>query len=669
MSQNAGAERAPILQNDAKPAQMPMPVRYRVARLAVALAVGLLYFWMIGIGAVNQRFAWNSHLDEYYGLPGHPAVRGSAEVNGYYDLLGRALVSGQLHLPVEPAPELLALPDPWSDQINRPYRLLDAALYKGHYYLYFGATPALLLFGPWYRLTRHDFPENFAVFLFLFGGYLFASALFTRVLSALTIRLPLALYALFLAALGAGQPAPFLLERAKVYEVAIAGGYFCVAAGLYFLFKLLTDSRRLILWGALSGLWLGLAIGCRPHLGIAAAGSSALLLLIRASRTNGARRIFRADLLAFAIPVIFCGLAAAAYNYARFGNPLEFGNGYLLGGDLYRKFRLSAGVARGLFYLLICPPDLVPEFPFFRLALRPLPGSHILDASYFLEPIAGVLTLCPLLWLAPLMGWKIWKRARPVAGILGAMLFSAAGAILVTAAVPFTSHRYEVDFAPYLLFIACVVVSARLQTLETKTLRWTMTAAVAALLLYSIPANLALPIQGPYDQFVQAHPRHYVQLARWFSPIERFRPLLNPVTRIRGFFLFPSPCPSRSEPLLSLGEFGSRYLLSAQCTESGRIRLTSETSVRDPDIRTVDLQLTTPGLYAVGLDFHPEDRVMTVTWNGQVVLRHPLRFLVTARSQIHFGWDPTLGNQDTFSGQVYSAPPHLFEVAQGPGAK
>jgi hypothetical protein len=454
-----------------------------------------------------------------------------------------------------------------------------------------------------------------------------------------------------------------------VYEVAIAGGYFCVVAGLYFLFRLLTDSRRLVLWGALSGLWLGLAIGCRPHLGIAAVGSSVLLLLIRASRTNGARRIFRKDLLAFGIPVFFCGLAAAAYNYARFGNPLEFGNGYLLGGDLYRKFRLSAGVARGLYYLLICPPDLVPEFPFFRLALRPLPGSHTLDASYFLEPIAGVLTLCPLLWLAPLLGWKIWKRVRPVAGILGPMLFSAAGAILVTAAVPFTSHRYEVDFAPYLLFIACVVVSARLQTLETKTSRWTMTAAVAALLLYGIGANLALAIQGPYDQFVQARPRHYVQLARWFSPIERFRPLLNPVTRIRGFFRFPSPCSSRAEPLVSLGEFGSRYLLSAQCTESGRIRLTSETSVRDPDIRTVDLQLAPPGLYAVGLDYHPEDRVMTVTWNGQVVLRHALRFLVTARSQIHFGWDPTLGNQDTFSGEVYSAPPQLFEVAQGPGSK
>jgi hypothetical protein len=648
---------------------MPDQASYRTVRLVIALCVGGLYFWLIGIGAVSERFAWNGRLNEYYGLPNHPAVRGSADVNGYYDLLGRAFVSGYLHLPVEPAPELLALPDPWSDQANRPYRLLDAALYGGHYYLYHGPTPALLLFSPWYRLTRHDFPENFAVFLFLCGGYLFVSALFTRMLWAFSIRLPLALYALFLATLGVGQPATFLLERAKVYEVAVAAGYFCVAAGFYFLFELLTDSSRAVLWGALSGLWFGLAIGCRPHLGVAAAGASVVLVLIWAFRTNASQPILRRNVPAFVIPLIFCGLAVAAYNYARFGSPLEFGTGYLLGGDLYRKFRLSGGVWRGLYYLLICPPDLVPEFPFFRLALRPLPGSHTLDPIYFLEPIAGVLALCPLLLLTPVLGWKIWRFERRVAGILAAMFFAAAGAILATAAVPFTSHRYGVDFAPYLLLIACVAAAARWQTWRTTLQRGILIAIVGVLSIYSVLANLALAIQGPYDQFVQARPRQYVQLARWFSPIGRFRPLLNPATRVRGFFWFSAPCSSQTEPLVSLGEFGSRYLLSARCLQNGQIRLISESSVRHPDVRTVDLPFAPPALYSVGLDFRPEDRVMTVTWNGQVVLRHPLRFLVTARSQIHFGWDPTLGNRDTFSGRVWSSPPQFFEVAQSYGKK
>jgi hypothetical protein len=39
---------------------------------------------------------------------------------------------------------------------------------------------------------------------------------------------------------------------------------------------------------------------------------------------------------------------------------------------------------------------------------------------------------------------------------------------------------------------------------------------------------------------------------------------------------------------------------------------------------------------------------MTVSWNGNVVLRQRLLFLITAPSQIHFGWDPTWGNRATF---------------------
>ena len=218
--------------------------RYRVARLAAALATGLLYFWIIGIGDVKARFAWDSGLDTYYGLSTGGAVTGSNAVQGYYDLLGRSFANGKLRLPVEPSLDLLALANPWSDQMNRPYRLLDAVLFNEHYYLYHGPTPALLLFTPWYLITRHDLPENFAALALAFGSYLFFSALFTRALSTLTIRLPLAVYALFLLALGVSQSMPFLLHRVKVYEVAIACGCFCLSAGFLLHFQVADHCRK-----------------------------------------------------------------------------------------------------------------------------------------------------------------------------------------------------------------------------------------------------------------------------------------------------------------------------------------------------------------------------------------------------------------------------------------
>ncbi|MBV9744733.1 MAG: hypothetical protein JO099_13310, partial [Acidobacteriia bacterium] len=380
-----GVEWATQPGNRAEPRVAMRSVRYLTARTAAAVAVGGLYLWFAGLAGVNQRFAWNSGLDEYYGLRGHPAPEGSFGVEGYYDLLGRAFVAGHLRLPVEPSPKLLALPDPWSDKINRPYRLLDTVLYGGHYYLYHGPTPVLLLFAPWYGITRHDFPENFAVFLFSFAAYLFSAVLFTRVIGSLSIELPLWLYTLVVVVLGLCQSVPFLLHRAKVYEVAIACGYFCLSSGFYFLFRVLSDSRKNTFHAALAGLSFGLAVGCRPHLAAAAAGGLFALLVLRETPKTGIwRRILRPEVLAFTLPVVLCGLALAAYNFARFGNPFEFGIRYLLGEDAYRNFHFTGSLLRGFYYLLICPPDLVPEFPFVRMAMRPYAEYNLLPSGYFL---------------------------------------------------------------------------------------------------------------------------------------------------------------------------------------------------------------------------------------------------------------------------------------------
>ncbi len=114
-----------------------------------------------------------------------------------------------------------------------------------------------------------------------------------------------------------------------------------------------------------------------------------------------------------------------------------------------------------------------------------------------------------------------------------------------------------------------------------------------------------------------------------------------------------------------MGDFGSRYLLSAECAENGQIVLLSESSLMNPDVRSVALPSAAPGPYAVALEFNPEDRVMTVLWNGKIVLQHLLRFLVTARSQVYFGEDPSLGNQDAFTGHIRYSPPQMFKAASG----
>lgn len=621
------------------------------AWLAAFLVVGVFYFWIIGIGADGDRFAWDSGLDQYYGLPGPAVARASSDVNGYYDLLARGFANGKLYLPVDPQPELLALPNPWDEHANEPYRLLDAALYGRRYYVYHGATPVVLLFAPWYLLTHHDLPENFAAFLFALGGYLFLSLLFLRILSFVSRRVSAPLLMLCLLALGIGQSVPFLLHRAKVYEVAIACGFFCLSAGFYFLFQWLASFRGRTLWSALSGLSFGLAIECRPHFGLAAACAFVFLILLSDRRARFLQRFTQKDVMAFALPLLACCLGIAAYNYARFDNPLEFGQRYQLGEHYYQNVRLSmANLVPGLYYLLLCPPDLVPEFPFFRLAWRQPFDSlvNVLPPRYFLEPIGGILGLCPAACLAILTPF-CRKRfgARPgIFAFVVTMLAFSIGCILFVAAIGLTSQRFEVDFLPFLLFVGCLAGCELLGYLRKAT-RICATAALVGLLFYSICTNTALALQGPYDQFVQASPETFTNLAKWFSPFPEYRPVENPALRLQASFQFSLPCKPEREPLISTGEFGSRYLLSDECSGDGRLRLASETSVQSREKQTVEV-LYSAGFNLVGLSFSSQDRTMTVSWNGKQVLRQRLRFLITAPSQIHFGWDPTWGNKVTF---------------------
>src|SRR5205807_7183812 len=69
----------------------------------------------------------------------------------YYNLLVRGFRVGQLNVKKDAPPGLVQLADPYDPVANAryqdfPYRLADLSYYKGKLYLYFGITPALLLF-------------------------------------------------------------------------------------------------------------------------------------------------------------------------------------------------------------------------------------------------------------------------------------------------------------------------------------------------------------------------------------------------------------------------------------------------------------------------------------------------------------------------------------------
>ena len=457
----------------------------------IALFVGLYDLW--AVRSAGYHFEWGRDLP------------------GYYDYLGRAFAGGHLYLPIQPTPEVLALPNPYDPTAAVDFKMHDMAYYKGRYYLYHGPAPALLLFAPYRLITRHDLPENFALFVLCYGGFLFCAAALLRLLDLSGVQPAPPFLAILLLALALCQNMPYLMSRVWVYEIAIAGAYFFLSGALFFLFRG---------WWAASGLMFGLAVASRPHLIFAVA----IALIAIAAQRN-----FRPHLIRFASTLAAAGLAIAIYNYARFENPFEFGIHYLFSGANQNRINLTfANLIPGLYHFLFAAPEFSPVFPWVHLVSRP----STLPPGYFLEPTAGAL------WLAPFVVFAFATR-RPW---LWMLIASSLAILFFLAATGFTTQRYETDFLPLLVFAALAACAIR---------GWR--AVLIPLVLYSAFVNLALGITGPYDEMLRNRPQTFVRIARWFSPIATHRPEVNPHIAL-----------DLATPHLTIGERSLHYELTVR---------------------------------------------------------------------------------------------------------
>jgi hypothetical protein len=596
---------------------MPNCLR-RIVTAVICLAIGSYY--LLAAQASGNAFVWNQDLGGYS--------------DGYYDLLGRAFAHGHLYLPIQPSKELLALPNPWDPAANAAYRLHDAALFHGRYYLYHGPGPAVALFLPWRLVTGHDLPENFALFLLCFGGFAFSAAALIRVLDDTNAAPGPLLLSVMLVALGICQGVPYLFSRISVYEVAIAGGYFFVSAAIFFLVRGVSAPSSG--WWFASGLMFGAAFACRPHLALAPAIAFLALLPTRRWRELGT----------FVAPLGIVGALVAGYNHVRFGDIFEFGNRYLLAGITDSRVVLAGhNIAPGLYYFLFCPPDFSPVFPWVRLVLRfPFDSpAFTLPPRYFLEPTSGVV------WQAPfLIGVLALPLVRPFRArvVLWVVLGSAATVFLFVAATGFTTQRYEVDFLP-------IAVWVTLATLGSLIRPRGLIVALAPLVAGGAVVSLALGISGPNDDMLKRRPVPYLRLARLFSPIDRFRPLLNPEITAAFTAQFTAQPEHYREPLLIVGRQAFRHFLYAEHLGKN-LRIASSRETREVEY-ILDQTTGKPAEFVVKYD--PATRRISVAIDGTERLSQYLGNLVTAPGDVTIGEnriDPDI-TEPRFTGRITAA--------------
>jgi hypothetical protein len=323
-----------------------------------------------------------------------------------YDLLATAFQHGQIALEEAPAPALLALPNPYDPAargaIEFPW---DASLYGGHYYLYWGPVPALILAGIKFFYAS-EIADQYLVFAFLTGAFIFSVVLllglwrrYFRESVPVVAALPSVLV------VGLAGPATWLLSRPAGYEVAIGAGQFFLLGGFCLASTALQDITPRKSRLAVAGTCWALAVGSRASTILPVAFVSALTLIWLVLQDSGRAELVR-SMASLATPLTIGGAALAWYNWVRFGSMSEFGLRYQLTVlDLHKLYSqtFSLGyVLDNLHSYLTNPFRLQHAFPFLT-ALPPMlmpagPASRLPATEW--EPITGLLVSSPFLILA-----------------------------------------------------------------------------------------------------------------------------------------------------------------------------------------------------------------------------------------------------------------------------
>jgi hypothetical protein len=382
--------------------------------------------------------------------PGDSWIPATKAPQGYYPLETAGFRSGHLYTSNAPDPRLLALDDPYDPAANTPYRAHDMSLYRGRYYLYFGVTPALILFWPFAVLTGRYLTEPFAV------GLLCTGAIWAGMGLLLAIRRRHFPHAPFLALLASwvclawATPLSLLVEGPRVYEVPISCAICLQALMLCACFRAMRSRRHPFACMSVAGLLLGLSIGARPNY---IAGAVALLFpAIFVARANAGGRKGVAPAIAKALtatflPTALFGMGLLWFNWARFGSALEFGVHFQLEAERVTGITtISLGrlVPHGALFLFN-PGQWDSYFPFFY----PSGGQPF-----------GLVRYVPWIWLVPFAFLFRADGETAVRSERNAAVSTLAAAFLANLALLScfygTTARYPGDFANAGLIVAGV---------------------------------------------------------------------------------------------------------------------------------------------------------------------------------------------------------------------
>jgi hypothetical protein len=458
------------------------------------------------------------------------------------DSLADAFRHGRVSLLSQPPRELIALPNPYDAKANRAFReqgAHDLALYRGHYYLYWGPLPALLLAAMKTVAPRlGTVGDQHIAYVFSLLSILASALLLHWIWRRFFSRAPLWTLSLLILSAGLVTPMPFLLARASAYEVAILAGQFFLLLGVYYGLRALqgecdaetqtaqrTDTELILsmrpsvhsvsLWRILfCGISWAAAIGSR--ISLAPWVAVLCLALIYACYRRG--RI--APLLLACVPVGLSVLGLLVYNHARFGSFSESGVRYMLasnsaqrailGGHMFGPVYAPANVVN----YLVTPPNVMASFPFVQAKVYGLGllRRHYEPKFYHVNTVAGLIPTAPALLLAivPPIVWLRARRWNPAT--LAMTVVGAVAAIAPVMLLYNCTMRYLADWVPTLVVLSAVGWWIINEPPAPRRRLWNV--LIVAAVVYSVVIGVLLSVSGYTNHFRTNNPALFEQLSQ-----------------------------------------------------------------------------------------------------------------------------------------------------------
>lgn len=464
-----------------------------------------------------------------------------------YDQLARALLHGHawLNLPVNP--QLAALKNPYDEAARNKITgggtiFWDIAFFKGKYYCYFGIIPALLFFVPFSLLTGgRSLPTPDAVLVFVMLDVLSLTLLIFKAASSYFKNCSPAACLLveWIAAIGCGL---FFEDfQANTYAVPITCSIFFTFFGLW-CWEMSKRTKKGLphinsWWAFFGSLFMAANLGSRPQFEIASVLAIAVFWRsVFKDRSLFSKRSILPSIF-ICLPYFIVFPLLMAYNHARFGSPLNFGNDYQLTVyDVRHEKWPKMGTLSIVYYYLFEPASLQAAFPF---VMEPLPDLQVWQWE---GPWIGGLfsALAPAFFVAFLTPWAFSRRRkadtvsvlkdkgygvyslrRGIVSFMGFTLFWAILAVLADSYLAGLMQHYVADFGVplSLIFAGGALALLSLSFSHPGYVQWgyLLRLFLFSALLYSLLFHFfaCFVNAGSGDIFNQV-PRLYFHVKNWF---------------------------------------------------------------------------------------------------------------------------------------------------------